>query len=103
MAGTKSPSTRYVCIGGRGGDIGFPVSSEAMDLRGKVVVITGGARRVGRAIALEMARVGANVVVHCHTSHVDAATTCAAVLALGVQAAVVTGDLGMSADVERIA
>ena len=74
-----------------------------MELRGKVVVVTGGAKRVGRAIVLELARAGANVVVHCNASHAEAGATCAAARALGVQAAVVMGDLGVSTELERIA
>jgi len=74
-----------------------------MNLRGKVVVVTGGAKRVGRAIVLELARCGANAVIHCHTSYDDAAATAAAARALGTGAVVVTGDLGVSADVHRIA
>jgi NAD(P)-dependent dehydrogenase (short-subunit alcohol dehydrogenase family) len=43
-----------------------------MDLRDKVCLVTGAARRVGRAIALELARGGARVVVHYHTSRAEA-------------------------------
>ncbi|HPS03107.1 MAG TPA: SDR family oxidoreductase [Candidatus Sumerlaeota bacterium] len=43
-----------------------------MDLRDKVCLVTGAARRVGRVIALELARRGARVVVHYHTSHAEA-------------------------------
>ena len=35
--------------------------SESIDLGGKTVVITGGARRIGRTIALRMAERGANI------------------------------------------
>jgi len=43
----------------------FPVSSAPMDLHGKTALVAGGARRVGRAIALELAKCGASVFVHC--------------------------------------
>ncbi|MFN8626038.1 MAG: SDR family oxidoreductase [Candidatus Binatia bacterium] len=74
-----------------------------MEFSGKVVLVTGGAKRVGRAIVLELARGGARIVVHCHASRADAENTCVAARALGARAAVVTGDLAVSADVERIA
>ncbi len=74
-----------------------------MDLRGKTALVTGGARRVGRAIVLELAAAGADVVVHCRTSQAEAEATCAAARARGVRAAVVRGDLSDRADLDRIA
>jgi NAD(P)-dependent dehydrogenase (short-subunit alcohol dehydrogenase family) len=74
-----------------------------MDLHGQTVLVTGGARRVGRAIALEVAKAGANVVVHCRSSRAEAAATCETARGLGVQATVVVGDLGDAAQVQRLA
>lgn len=67
------------------------------------VLVTGGAKRVGQAIVLELARAGANLVVHCWRSHAEAEVTCGLVRDLGAQATVVMGDLAVHADVERIA
>jgi 3-oxoacyl-[acyl-carrier protein] reductase len=39
-----------------------------LDLTGKTAIVTGGARDIGRAIVLELARRGANVVVNFHSS-----------------------------------
>jgi pteridine reductase len=39
-----------------------------MNLSGKTAIVTGGARRVGRAIVKELAAAGARVVVHHHSS-----------------------------------
>ena len=39
-----------------------------MDLSGKTALVTGGARRVGRAIVEELARAGARVAIHHHDS-----------------------------------
>src|SRR5581483_5486545 len=44
-----------------------------MDLAGKTVLVTGAARRVGRAIAEELARAGARIVIHHAHSDADAA------------------------------
>jgi NAD(P)-dependent dehydrogenase (short-subunit alcohol dehydrogenase family) len=74
-----------------------------MQLRGKTALVTGGAKRVGRAIVLEIAGAGANVVIHCRTSRAEAAAACEAVRGLGVGAAVVAGDLGSAAQVDRVA
>lgn len=43
-----------------------------MDLNGKIAVVTGGARRVGRAIAEALAGEGAQVVIHYHQSQEEA-------------------------------
>lgn len=42
------------------------------DLSGKVAVVTGAARGIGRATALALARAGANVVINVHRDSVDA-------------------------------
>jgi NAD(P)-dependent dehydrogenase (short-subunit alcohol dehydrogenase family) len=46
-------------------------------LQDKVILVTGGARRIGRAIALRLAREGARVVIHYHTSEAEARRTAA--------------------------
>ena len=46
-------------------------------LRGKVVLVTGAARRIGRGIALRLAREGARVLIHYHASEEEARRTAA--------------------------
>ena len=43
-----------------------------MELRGKVALVTGAGRRIGRAIALSFAAHGVTVAVHYRTSHAEA-------------------------------
>ena len=43
-----------------------------MQLEGTVALVTGGAKRVGRAIALELAAGGCDVAIHYHTSREEA-------------------------------
>lgn len=62
-------------------------------LRGKVALVTGGARRVGRAIALALADRGSDVVVHYHSGATEAEETAAEIRARGVRAVLVQGDL----------
>lgn len=64
-----------------------------MKLDDRVALVTGGAKRVGRAIALELARGGCHVAVHYHHSAADAQQTCEDIQALGRRAMTVCGDL----------
>jgi pteridine reductase len=48
-----------------------------MDAANKIALVTGGARRVGKAIALALARSGARVILTYHTSVEEAAATVA--------------------------
>ena len=57
-----------------------------MSLKGKVAVVTGGSRGIGRAVCLELARQGADIVL-CYAGSEDAAQeTAQACEALGVRA-----------------
>src|SRR5690349_7103974 len=74
-----------------------------MDLRGRWALVTGGAKRIGRVIAHELAGRGANVVVHYHSSAEEAAEVVASLEALGVEAGALRADLGDADDVRRLA
>ena len=56
-------------------------------------LVTGGAKRLGRAMALELAELGLDVVIHYASSQADAEAAAEAVRAKGVSAAVVQADL----------
>ena len=62
-------------------------------LEGKIAVVTGGSRGIGRAIALELARRGAGVVVNYNRSAAAAADVVAAIEAAGGQAVAVQADV----------
>lgn len=64
-----------------------------MKLDGATVVVTGGARRVGRHVARRMAERGANIVVNYRTSADEAAEAVGELKALGVDALAVQGDV----------
>jgi NAD(P)-dependent dehydrogenase (short-subunit alcohol dehydrogenase family) len=57
------------------------------------VLITGAARRIGRRIALDLARDGWAVAVHCNTSRADAETLKSEIDAGGGLSVIVQGDL----------
>jgi 2-deoxy-D-gluconate 3-dehydrogenase len=67
-------------------------------LAGEAALVTGASRGIGRAIALELARLGADVAL---VQRGDAAETTAAVEALGRRAVTVRADLGHPAAAER--
>ena len=73
-----------------------------MNLKGNVAVVTGGAHRVGKAIALALAGAGAHVVVHYHSAEAAAAETKAEIEALGVQAVAVQADLSTAAGIAAL-
>jgi len=57
-----------------------------MQLSGKVALITGGARRIGRAVALRLARAGCNLAIHYNRSERAAQETASQCRALRVEA-----------------
>lgn len=73
-----------------------------MDLGGKTALVTGAARRVGRAIALALARRGASLVVHYAGSEVAATEAASEIEDLGVSAWPVQADLRRRKEVERL-
>ncbi|ARP85400.1 SDR family NAD(P)-dependent oxidoreductase [Bordetella genomosp. 9] len=62
-------------------------------LIGKVAIVTGAARNIGRAIAVELGRQGASVIVNAHTSAAEAEQTAALAEQAGGQAAVHLADV----------
>ena len=82
--------------GGPAGDAG----AVRPDLGERVALVTGGARRIGRRIALALAEAGCDVVVHCNRSRVEADRLAGEIRALGRQAWCVEGDFSnpLSAD-----
>ncbi|MBK8160757.1 MAG: SDR family oxidoreductase [Rhodospirillaceae bacterium] len=68
----------------------------------QIAFVTGGAKRLGRAIALKLAGAGWDVAVHCHSSINEAEATAAEIRALGRRALVLQADLGQEAEVEQL-
>ncbi|MCZ7627025.1 MAG: SDR family NAD(P)-dependent oxidoreductase [Candidatus Methylomirabilis sp.] len=74
-----------------------------MELYGRVALVTGAARRVGRAIALALAGRGADVVIHYKSSADEANEVVQAVERLGRRASTIQADLAESDQVEMLA
>ena len=68
-----------------------------MKLNGQTALVTGGAHRLGRAIALALAAAGTHVAIHYHRSAAPAEATLAELRALGVEATAIQGDLSVVA------
>ncbi len=66
------------------------------DLSGRKAVVTGSSSGIGRAVALEFARAGADVVVHCRQSSAAAEGVASEIRQLGRSARVLLADLGNS-------
>ena len=64
-----------------------------MSMKGKTAVVTGGSRGIGRAICLELARRGANVVFSYAGNTVAAEDTLAQLQALGIKVIALQGDV----------
>lgn len=62
-------------------------------LAGKIALVTGGSRGIGRAIALKLARAGCDVALFYHSSHDEAGAVCEVVRGLGRRAAAIQADV----------
>lgn len=73
-----------------------------MNLKGKVAIVTGGARDLGRAISVRFAQEGAKVVVNYFDNPEDAQETLKMIEAAGSEGIIVQGDMTKAADVKRL-
>ena len=64
-----------------------------MEIAGRIALVTGAGKRVGRALALGLARAGARVAVHFHASTAGALETVAAIRDAGGNARAFSADL----------
>jgi NAD(P)-dependent dehydrogenase (short-subunit alcohol dehydrogenase family) len=64
-----------------------------MDLEGRVALVTGGARRVGRTITLALARAGADIIVNYNESADEADVVVDELAAMGRQGTAVQADV----------
>jgi 3-oxoacyl-[acyl-carrier protein] reductase len=71
-------------------------------IAGKAALVTGSGRNIGRAIVLELAARGANVIVNTRSNEAEAETVATEAESLGVRSLVVMGDAAEKATVERM-
>jgi 3-oxoacyl-[acyl-carrier protein] reductase len=73
-----------------------------MTLAGRVALVTGGGRGIGKAISLALTRSGCDVAVNYLSRDADANATAEAIRALGRRAVAVRGDVSSSADIRTM-
>lgn len=71
-------------------------------LSGKVALVTGAARGIGRASALKLASAGCDVIVNYYNSHDEAQSLCEEIRAMGCKALPVQGSVAMADSVEEM-
>ena len=72
------------------------------ELRGKVAIVTGASRDIGRAVAIELARRGANVAVNYRNDEATADGVVDAIRQAGGEAVKVRADVTRAADAARL-
>ncbi len=73
-----------------------------MNLTGKVAVVTGGGRDIGKMTSIKLASLGAKVVINYFGAQEEAEHTQAEIAAAGGEAILVQGDMTNQADVDNL-
>ncbi|MBC6983421.1 SDR family NAD(P)-dependent oxidoreductase [Caulobacter sp. 17J80-11] len=73
-----------------------------MSLQGKVAIVTGGGRDIGRAVSIKLAQEGAKVAINYMSSAAAAEETASMVRAAGGECLLVQGDMTRAADVDAL-
>ena len=74
----------------------------AESLAGCVALVTGSAKRLGRAVALRLAEEGADVIIHHRSSTLDAQSAVAEIEKLGRRGTAIAADLTSVSDIKRL-
>ena len=72
------------------------------EFHGKVALVTGASKGVGKGVALQLARHGANVVVNYNSDQKGAEATAEEIRGMGVAAIVVQANVSVAAEVEAM-
>lgn len=71
-------------------------------LKGKTAIITGGTRGIGKAIAFELAKNGANIVINYRSKIEEALETKKELEALGINVGLIQADISVFADAQKL-
>ena len=72
-------------------------------LSGRIALVTGASRGIGRAIAIALAEAGADVAVNYRSRAAEADAVCERIGALGRRSVAIAADVSIAADVQRLA
>jgi pteridine reductase len=75
---------------------------DELPLSGRVALVTGSAKRLGRAVALRLAQEGADVVIHYRSSATEAQSAVAEIEKLGRRAVAIRADLHVISEIKRL-
>jgi len=73
------------------------------DLKGRIALVTGASRGIGRSIALSLAAAGADMVLNFLTRAAEARAVEAEILRLGRRCVCIQADVSVASEVERLA
>ena len=79
-----------------------PSAKSDAPLNGRVALVTGSAKRLGRAVALRLAQEGADVVVHHRSSSAEAQSAVAEIEKFGRRGVAVAADLSKLSEIRRL-
>jgi len=106
---TGKPLSRRTALGGMGAAMALPLvgpgpapSPSSRAVEGKVALVTGSGRNLGRATVLELARRGADVIVNARTNRGEAEAVAREAEALGVRALALLADVGDEQQVNQM-
>ena len=105
--GTGKSLSRRTALGGMGAAMALPLvgsagSASSRMVEGKVALVTGSGRRLGRATVLELARRGADVIVNARTNRQEAEAVAQEAESLGVRALALLADVGDEGQVNQM-
>jgi enoyl-[acyl-carrier protein] reductase III len=71
-------------------------------LAGRVALVTGAARGIGRAVALKLAAAGCDVIANYYNSHEEAEAVCAEIRNMGRRAVAIKASVGLPESVDEL-